>query len=761
MGLSAHAQLVTRGAPAQTSAPVAVAPNPAALGGIFVSGPQTAAALMTPTLQLSGTAVTQRLFLPSPMTRRTIAVGANAGAAPIAASKLTIGAQAEVAASAALAPAQAIQNAASQKDAPAGSIEGANATAFDGTLKLSHDVGGTDGLDGGGVFNGGGNGGSNDGNNNGGGDDHLNNGQTRTALILDTFDGPAPDQVVANMEKMLDQGIHVVFITARPEKGENSAESVLTARMKSRTTNPLIVVSYNGARVTAKNSRAENPKPLLEDLPGLPQNSVEKFRTIGETVKKKLGVSGDLKEFGEPSVEKAYIYGAELPAGVDAKKWTSTFNRALKDAGLLYKIETITDASGKSYYYTQSTALKLNTARIFNALYSVFPHLDPAKEPAGGLRSEQVLVVANPAKAPSFLRTLDQDVLRGEGFSIQGAQDAAGVLGILDAVLGKNALDKVYVSRSELKDYVAWVARQEKWGRSSSGGFTPNSKKGKQTGMYRVVAFYRAIILKDFMGRIYHSIRQGQYEDATPEAAVMRLTQMWNWPEQQGVRLPAELQAIRYNPAWNRAKKQGLDSAVAWVRNYYRHNFRDYPLNISEKVVSRMVNLARDGGNAVQLDYTDRHTRRRYVVGVDPDRVEVREDEHGEYLVTHVYRTGNEVLSKTYHESVEVNIVARGALEGYAVQDEATGIWYLNDKPNPRVKVVYHYMTRELPRFYTPEELMAKSTSVTALIERMKNDKDYQAELEKREAAEEKAKKAALRVLQKNGKGPKAKAKGK
>ncbi|MBI4348401.1 MAG: hypothetical protein HY553_16280 [Elusimicrobia bacterium] len=755
-----HAQVVLRGAPAPSGATVApVTLNPADLGGIRVSGPQTVTGLPATTLRTALTTTISPLVLPHAAAKASgLAVGARVTAAALASggSGVEIGQAAKIV-DGALAPAHAVAAAAGKKDAPLSSVSGANDAAFDGTIqKLSPDVGGIDGFDNGGSFNGGA-GGNNGGSDQNGGGDRSGHGETRVAMLLDTFDGPAPDAVVANVEKMLDQGIHVLFVTARPEKGANSAESTLVGRMKVRTTNPLVVVSYNGARIAARNSRAENPKPLVADLPGLPQNTIEKFRTIGETVLKKLGGQGALVEFGEPSIAEPYIYGAELPAGVDAKRWTSTFNRALKDAGLLYKIETVSGADGKTYYYTQSTALKLNTARIFNALYAVFPHLDPAKEPAGGLRSEQVMVVANPAKAPSFLRTLDQDVLRGDGFAIQGAKNADDVFAVLDAVLGGSALEKVYVSRSDLKDYVSWLQRREKWG-ASAPSIVPSSKRAKQGSMYRIIAFYRAIIIKDLMGRLYHSIRQGQYEEASPEAAVARLIQMWNFPEQQGVRLPAELQAIRYNPAWKNAKRQGLDSAIAWIRNYYRHNFRDYPLNISEKVIGRMVNLARDGGNSVQLDYLDKHTRRRYVVGVDPDRVEVREDDKGEYLVTHVYRTGNEVLSKTYHEAVEVAIVGRAALEAYAYKGE-DGLWTLNDKPNPRVKVVYHYMTRELPRFYTPQELEAKSPMVTALIERMKNDKDYQAEIEKKEAAEEKAKQAALRVLKRNGKGPKGKGK--
>src|SRR5581483_3797103 len=116
--------------------------------------------------------------------------------------------------------------------------------------------------------------------------------------------------------------------------------------------------------------RAENPKPLIEDQPGFAPKTIETFRKITQAVQAKLGIKADMKEFGAPTSENPYIYGADLPRDVDGAAFARAYNQAQRSRGFKYKIEVSEGADGRKSFYTQSTALKLNTARIFKGVFA-------------------------------------------------------------------------------------------------------------------------------------------------------------------------------------------------------------------------------------------------------------------------------------------------------------------------------------------------------------------------------------------------------
>lgn len=594
--------------------------------------------------------------------------------------------------------------------------------AFDG-LKAAGSVDGggpsgpTDGGNGGSGNNGGRRGDDNGGN--------LGRLYPRVVVILDTLNGPASDKLVHQIETLADAGVRVVFVTPRADKGDDSAESVLVSKLKRRVGNPVVVVSYNGARITAHNSRAENPKPLVEDLEGFPQNAVQAFSKIGRALATKAGAKGEVKEFGVPSLEDAHIYGGELPAGVDLKSFVSSFNNMLRNRGMKYKVEGVAGPDGRNYFFTQSTALKLNTSRIFNALYAQNPDL------RGSLEREQVLVLADSTKAANFLKSLSQtEDVPGKGFYIHGVKDAASTEVALDALLGNNALEKVSVLRSQLRAYSEWLDARARWGSAPKGRGSFDATSGAKGGRYyRDLGFYRGIIMYDLMGRLYHLLRKGQYAEATPEAAVDLLERMWKNPRANGVRISDEmdesLRSLR-KTAWGRKMMYGyFDTSRTWLRNYYRRNLPNFPAGVSEKVVGTMINLARDSKNAVTLEYASPYTGRRYMVHALPARAHLERDDKGNMLVAHIYRTGKEPYESEFEDSVETNLMGAVMLAGYA-EKRADGQWYVNDEANPRVKVVFHYMTRDLSRIMTPAQLEQQGQEVTTLIEKMQADKEFQ-----------------------------------
>jgi hypothetical protein len=609
--------------------------------------------------------------------------------------------------------------------------------AFDG-VKLN-----ASSVDGSGPANGGGNGGGGSNNNDGGSDakgpndGNLGRLFPRVVMILDTLNGPASEKLVKQVEKLADAGVRVVFVTPRADKGDDSADSILISKLKRRTGNPIVVVSYNGAHITAHNSKAEHPKPLVEDLEGLSPNAVGAFQKIGRALATKLGGQSEPKEFGVPSMDSAHIYGAELPAGVDLSKFVSSFNEMLRNRGMKYKVEGVAGPDGRNYFFTQSTALKLNTSRLFNALYAQNPDL------RGSLQREQVLILADSTKAANFLKSVAQtEDVPGKGFYIHGIKDAASTEHALDALLGNAALDKVSVMRSKLRSYSEWLDARAKWGGAprrdgnGSGGFNAASP-AKGGRFYRDLGFYRGIIMYDLMGRLYHLLRKGQYMEASPEAAIDLLDRMWRNPRANGVRISDEMDAslrILRKTDWGRKMAYGyFDTSRTWLRNYYKRNLPNFPAGVSEKVVGTMINLARDSKNSVTLEYASPYTGRRYMVHALPARAHLERDDKGNLLVAHVYRTGKEPYESEFEDSVETNLMAATMLAGYADKRE-DGKWYVNDEPNPRVKVVFHYMTRDLSRILTPEELDAQGAEVTTLIEKMQSDTEFLAHWDEQEA---------------------------
>lgn len=621
-----------------------------------------------------------------------------------------------------------------------------------------------DGFEGNRFFNGGvgdgghgsgGNGGSNN-NNDGSNRQPPQNRSRRVVMILDTFNGEAPESVVKSIERLLDDGSHVVFVTARPNKGNGSAESMLVSKLKARMNNPLIVVSYNGAVITPHTpTRSENgPKPIIDSLGGFPQASMDYLRKSGQAVMKRLGVTGQIEEFGYPSLESPYIYGGRIPEGVDAQQWAGAYNRMLRSAKYPYKVETFTDAEGRSWFMTQSTALRLNTGRIFNALYAQFPQLNPENEPVMGLKSDQVIVFGNPAQAPSFMRGLDSSVLKGEGFYLQGVTDWASLDRGIGSMLGLNGLDKVFVNRYDVRDYVEWRDRRSKFGAPGAGGMrrAPAGKKkdGVMTPFEALVSRYRGTVIKHVLDTLLDYMRRGNYAEATPEAAQELLKEVWRNPRQHRIFVDPEIELAMSSEIWRARSKDykggPLEVAAQYLRNYYHRNFPNYPRGVGERVAGVHLALARDGKQSVNLHYPNPHTGQDFVVGVKLDHQEIEEDDKGYMLVAHVYRTGREPYFREFYEGVETSIAGRALLEAWA-EKRADGKWYVNGEPDPRVKVVFHYNTRDLPKIFTAAELDATVPQVASIITQREADPEYQAWLAEKQAKMEAAKLAAEKKL--------------
>lgn len=629
-----------------------------------------------------------------------------------------------------------------------GAIQASSNKAFDG----SSNNGGNDGN--GGDF-GGGNGGGSNGGNNGGSDDNGGNrdaSHPRVVMIVDTLSGPASDELVGRIEKLADLGVRVVFITARADKGPNSADEVLMSRLRVRMNNPVIAITYNGARVTAKSSKAENPKPLIEDQEGFSDSVKENFRKVNAELKKALNVEATEVDSSE------HVYAVELPASADLAKAASLYNAKLRRLGYNYRVEGRRDEEGRQYLFTQSTALRLNIGRIFRGLFAQHPNL------RDDLRREEVTILVDGSKAPKFVKALrESEELPGRGFHMPTVKNAGELESALGGILGVEALKKEHVTRYQLRTYLEYKEQIKRWGQARSSGGTGGGGKSMQPKkygkLYRQMAFYRGVIMYDLMGRIYKTLRKGQFFDASPEAAQETLEKMWNFPLTNGVRLSPELEQARNSPEtkgiWRALSKGYLETSKIWLANYYKRNFPgDWPSGVNQRVIGTLMNLAQDGKNQIKVEYTSPVAR--YQISMMPARTNVYKGADGHWVLEgHVYRTGAEPYQEEFEDSIEKNLLAHAMLRGYA--DPRDGKWYVNGEADPRIRIVFHYMTRDLDSTMTPEQVGQDSANITTLISEMLADADFMAFWEEQEA--ENAKVADKAAHAKEARAAKSKAK--
>ena len=94
------------------------------------------------------------------------------------------------------------------------------------------------------------------------------------------FASPASAETVQYIEKLADLGVHVVFVTPRAEKGANSAEEILPSKLRTRAGNPVMVVSYNGARIALPSGAGPNSIVLPSARPNsTPKTEAELIRS--------------------------------------------------------------------------------------------------------------------------------------------------------------------------------------------------------------------------------------------------------------------------------------------------------------------------------------------------------------------------------------------------------------------------------------------------------------------------------------------------
>jgi hypothetical protein len=545
----------------------------------------------------------------------------------------------------------------------------------------------------------------------------LNRLYPKVVFIQDVFSGPAPESVATSINRMIDAGVHVVFMTWRPQKGPGSAEEVLLSRVKQSRANPVVVVAFNGGKI-ALHGRAANPKAVVENVG---QFSAENLAKIKDIAEKTGGVMT-----ATPSDAEAFSLTVSFAGKTSASGYLNDVNAKLKSAGLPYKAEA--NADDAKSLIIHSMPLRFSLPRVIAALESQFPGENLAAQP------EKYLVVADSMKSLRFSTAFPKLA------EIQVAGDGAGVNNVLGAVLGDRKLETVSIKLGKLRQYAEfwepsrhYVAAVDSEARGGGGGGSsarPEDRKSSQ-----MLSMFVGTVINRLMAKIYENIRNGQHQfTATPWALQKQLEAMWHKPIENGVYVNKQLAfALATVPA--DVKRGYLEKASAFVSNFYARELASYPAAAAH-VELNLVSLNTDRKSSIMLEFKSQSTGKIYKIYTRIPRVMRQRTGEGVTLTAYGYRTGKETADEG--EEFLSRMYAIALLKGHA-RKGPDGKWHHGSPdgaPITKLVVQFERHTSARIKVYDASEFdMLEENGqiegpivreITSAIERMEADPEYQ-----------------------------------
>ncbi|MDE2237701.1 MAG: hypothetical protein KGK30_07415, partial [Elusimicrobia bacterium] len=446
------------------------------------------------------------------------------------------------------------------------------------------------------------------------------------------------------------------------------------------------------------------------------------FRKTNEDLKKRFKLD-EVREFGLPEVERAQIYGIELPQDANLGRVVSSYNARLRKSEYHYYRFEGQEVGGRKFLFTQATALRLNAGRVAQGLFSQNPDLQDS------LKREQVLVLGDTARGRRFLDALAEQEIPGKAYFVHNVENGAQLEDALGKILDKDAQQTIKVTRHQLRAYVEWRQRQVFGPRPVSDGRPGAGKRAKAPAGFgrtiRDLAFFRGIVHYNVMMRMKKLMHNHQWEEASVHAAVDLARRMWREPLQNGLRLRRSLLEARRAPEWKALEDGFLEAEIAAVENYYGRNFPgQWPTGAAERARG-LANIATDGKNGIKAEYLSPVAR--YQVNMLPAEVHSYQGEGHWILEAHAYRSGKSMRQDEFDESIERNLLAHALLLGYAKQ-QPDGSWKVNDQP-VRLRVIFHYGTQDYGTtdLLTPGQVVDQAAQVTTLITNMLADREFLA----------------------------------
>jgi len=540
----------------------------------------------------------------------------------------------------------------------------------------------------------------------------------RVVFVQDVFNGPASEKTVEYVNKLVDAGVHVVFLTWRPTRGAGSADEVLMSRVKQSRNNPVIVVSYNGGKVSL-HGRAANPKPLIESVGAFPVEALAKINKIAKVVesvptdKEAFSVTVKMEEAGKTSVN------AQINA----------LNRKLAAAGLDYKAEAHPSIAGSAIIHSQP--LRFSLARVMQALETQFAGENLSAS------SEKFLILSDSVKSPRFSTSFPKNS------EIQVTRNGAAMENVLGAVLGDRALGSVSLKLGKLRQYVEYwepshrrarTFEPDAVGGSGGGGSVRRAAGDRETN--KMFAMYVGTIMFRMMAQLYDDIFRGQHQLAKLTVLQAQLRSMWYAPLKHGVYVNKGLAKIMSTPAWKAQSKGYLEYANSYLTNFYFREFGDYT-RAARNVQENYVGLSTDRKSLITLDFVSAATGKLYKIHTRIPRVMRLEMAQGLTLTAYAYRTGKETPDDG--EEFLARVLAMAMLKGHA-RKGPDGKWH-HGSPEGKIieslNVQLEYRTSARLHIFKAEDFLRLEENQTvngpivqeiiSAIEREEADAEYQA----------------------------------
>ncbi len=579
----------------------------------------------------------------------------------------------------------------------------------------------------------------------------LNHFYPRVVFVQDVFGKAASEKTVEYMEKLLNGGVHVVFLTWRPQKGPGSADEVILSRIKAHRNNPVVVVAFNGGKISL-HGRAANPKSVIEDVDAFKPADIDAFAAINAKVSKTLKLAGSLKEAALPSKEAAFSYTVELPDQIPqgdlAKARASAlkaYNTQLQAAGLPYRMAE--HPENPRALITQSMPLRFSLPRVMNALEGVFPGENLQAAP------EKFLILADSKRSPRFTSSFP------EASQIQVAKSGQEVEDIFGAVLGNRALPSVSVKLGKLRQYVEYWEPSKRWmntdetsgGGGGGGGGIRGPKSDRATS--QMLSMYTGGLMYQMMAWFYEQVWRGQHQMTSLSAMQARLRSMWRSPFKYGVYVSKPLAKTMNTPAWKAMNRGYMEHANSYLTNFYLREFGDYT-TAARNVQDNLVGLATDRKSLITLEFASSSTGKLYRIHTRIPRVMKLDTSEGRVLTAYAYRTGKETPDNG--EEVFAKTLAMSLLKGHGRMG-LDGKWHHGSPEGAviaRLRVQLEYRSSHRSWEFTPEEFykvvvtpaadgkaagVSESVQgpivqqITSTIERMEADPEYQAHYDEQE----------------------------
>lgn len=573
----------------------------------------------------------------------------------------------------------------------------------------------------------------------------------RVVFIEDVFEGPASETTVAYVQKVIDRGAHVVFMTARPHTGPGSADEVLLSRLKVSQKNPPIVVSYNGARI-ALHSHAKDPKAYLPDSDAFTPEALATLKKTAADVMTALKLGAPVDQ-AAPSDASAFIYSLRLPDSVPAADLAETkkavarrFNGAMNKAGLSYTLQAHPDDA--RLMWVRSQPLRMSLERVFEALDTRFKGEDLLDNPMTFL----VLGDSN--------RSFKLSTAWPKGVTFRPAAGDADVAKQIGVVLGDLTRKPVGVKLGEIRqwdEYWAPMLARKDGGRPSpgadakAGGGTWGADKGYTgpMGMFTGSLFYR------LMPALIENVWRGQDRLTTLTQGEKLLRQMWQKPVQHGVFISRKQAALMQEKGWKERSGGYLERALTIFRETYNRMFEHYS-EAAADIMHNLAGLTTDGHSLITVPFVAGNTL--YKVMTRLPRLMKHDTPEGRVLTVYAHRTGKQPFEGD-GDSVYARTLAMAMLVGFS-QPGPDGAWHDGWAEGPRIAklhVRFEYKDGGLDLYFNPNDFFSVQPNgklrqgpivreIANTIERMRADKEfqehYQAEVEEAKPEDLKKKKA-------------------